>query len=509
MATPSTAPARTRRRLPLAPRRPRRGQPGPLPVSRRALPGGRREPSPRTAALIVAALAAFGLAVRLAIARGLWLDEAISVHQAHLGLSELIQNLAQTDRHPPLHAVGLWATMRVFGDSDLAVRLPTIVAGTLVIPALYALGHELYDRRTGLAAALLGTVAPLLVWYSQEARDYGLVTLFAVLTVLGCARVLRRGDVTDWLLYTVSAALLVWSHWFAGLFVVVTEVALLGAAMRRRGAARRRLLLGWIASAVALAVLLAPLAVLAADQIRATGTGGGFSGPGAGGSGVSFYTVTSNLSWLFGGFHPEWVSVAISAVWPLGMLASLLVVGVRMRRPTVLLLACVAGPIIALLVIGIFNPGVFDVRYYIAAAPLLVVLLGRIGALKPVVLVAIFVVLAVALSNQQLDPSNPRRYDYREALAAIGHRLGPHDVLLYEPPELRYVLERYAPNMVARPLAGTLPNRREARRVVVLASFLDQHRYRNVVNRQVGTLRYFRHKPVHRTWPGVTTWSFR
>ena len=115
----------------------------------------------------------------------------------------------------------------------------------------------------------------------------------------------------------------------------------------------------------------------------------------------------------------------------------------------------------------------------------------------------------MALSNQQLDPSNPRRYDYREALAAIGHRLGPNDVLLYEPPELRYVLERYAPKMVARPLDGTLPNRREARRVVVLASFLDQQRYRDVVNRQVGTLRYFRQKPVRRTWPGVSTWSFR
>jgi uncharacterized membrane protein len=455
----------------------------------------------------VAALTAFGLVVRLAIPRGLWLDEAISVHQAHLGLSELIQNLAQTDRHPPLHAVVLWATIRVFGDSDFAVRLPSIVAGTLVIPALYALGHELYDRRTGLAAALLGTVAPLLVWYSQEARDYAFVTLFAVLTVLACARVLRRGAVADWLVYTVSAALLVWSHWFGGLVVVITEIALLGAAIRRHGA-RARLLVAWAVSALVLAVLLAPLVVLAADQARATGTGGGFSGPGAGGSGVSFYTVTSNLSWLFGGFHPEWVSVLISAVWPLGMLASLLVIGVRLRRPTVLLIACAVGPILALLVIGIVNPGVFDVRYFIAAAPLVVVLLARIGALKPVVLVAIFVVLAVALSNQQLDPGNPRRYDYREALAAVGRQLGPHDVLLYEPPELRYVLERYAPNVVARPLDGTLPNRREAHRVVVLASFLDQGRYRQVVNRQIGALRYFRHSPVRQAWPGVVTWRF-
>jgi mannosyltransferase len=496
--------------MPLAPRLPRRAPAsgGPLPVSPRDLPFARGEPSARTAAFAVAAITALGLAVRLAIPRGLWLDEAISVHQAHLGLPELIQNLAQTDRHPPLHALILWADMHVFGSSDFAVRLPSVVAGMLVVPALYWLGHELYDRRTGLASALLGTVAPLLVWYSQEARDYAVVTLFAVLTVLGCARVLRRGEVADWILYTVSAALLVWSHWFGGLIVVVTEAALLGMVMRRRGA---RVWLGirWAASTLVLAALLAPLAVLAADRLHTPGTGGGFNGPGAGGTGVSFYTVTSNLSWLFGGFHPEWVSVVISALWPLAMLASLLVVGVRLRRPTVLLLACALGPIVALLVIGIFNPGVFDVRYFIASAPLFVVLAGRIGALKPVALAATFVVLAVALSNQQLDPTNPRRYDYREALATLQHRLGPRDVLLYEPAELRYVLERYAPRLVARPLDGTLPNRREAVRVVVLASFQDQKRYRNVVDRQIGTLRYFRHQTGRRSWPRVTTWSFR
>ena len=52
-----------------------------------------------------------------------------------------------------------------------------MLAGTLLIPLLYALGRDLWDRRTGLVAALLGTVAPFLIWYSQEARMYGLFLL--------------------------------------------------------------------------------------------------------------------------------------------------------------------------------------------------------------------------------------------------------------------------------------------------------------------------------------------
>jgi 4-amino-4-deoxy-L-arabinose transferase-like glycosyltransferase len=468
------------------------------------------------AAATVLALTLAGLALRLAIPRGLWLDEATSVHQAHLGLAELIQNLAQTDRHPPLHAVTLWATIRTIGDSDFAVRVPSIIAGTLVVPALYALGRELYDRRTGVAAAVLGTVAPLLVWYSQEARGYAFVTLFAVLAVLGCARVLRRGGPLDWALYTVAASLLIWSHWFAGLLVLCTQAFLVVALFRRRGAERRRLLRGWLASAAVIAVQLIPLGMLAAAQLQATGSTGGYAGATDGGSGVSFYTVTSNVAWLIGGFHPDRVSVVLSAVWPLAMLVSLLVLGVRAGRSTLLLGVCTVGPIVGLLVLGAVNPGVFEVRYFLAAAPLGVLLLARLAvassprrARQGIVLAAMFAVLAVALADQQLDPRNPRRYDYREALAQVRHEVGPRDVLLYEPPELRTVLERYAPDIAARPLDGTLPTRAEARRVVVLGSFLDQARYRQVVNRQIGALRYARRQDGRSSFPGAALWTFR
>jgi hypothetical protein len=87
--------------------------------------------------------------------------------------------------------------------------------------------------------------------------------------------------------------------------------------------------------------------------------------------------------------------------------------------------------------------------------------------------------------------------------------VGPRDVLLYEPPELRTVLERYAPDIAARPLDGTLPTRAEARRAVVLGSFLDQARYRRVVDRQIGALRYSRRQDGRTSFPGAAVWSFR
>jgi hypothetical protein len=460
----------------------------------------------------LAVLTALAAAIRLAVPRGLWLDEAISVHQAHLSPDALIQALAQGDRHPPVHHLALWATVRLLGDSDLAVRAPSILAGTLVIPALYALGSELYDRRTGVVAALLGTVAPVLVWYAQEARMYAFVTLFAVLTVLGCARALRRGRAGDWALYAVAASLLLWTHWFAGLIVVCTQVAFIATFVR----ARRMPPAGWVLSGVALAWQLVPLGMLAAAQIHATGTGGGYAGASDVATAESFYTVTANLSWLLGGFQPNTVTDLLSAAWPLGMLASLLVLGRRLGRATPLLLGCIAGPIVALLAIGAARPGFFDVRYFIATAPLAVLLMARVavawspsGGRRALLAGALFALLAGALADQQLNKANPRRYDYRQALAAVQRDMRPGDVLLYEPPELRYVLEHYAPGLPARPLDGQLPTRTQAKRVHVLASFLDQPRYKRVVDRQIGALRYGRRQTGREVLPGVSIWSFR
>ena len=83
----------------------------------------------------------------------------------------------------------LWLTIRTFGHSEFAVRLPSLIAGTLVIPVLYELGRELYDRRTGLLAAAFAAVSPLLIWYSQEVRMYEFVTLFGLLALLTQLRV--------------------------------------------------------------------------------------------------------------------------------------------------------------------------------------------------------------------------------------------------------------------------------------------------------------------------------
>ena len=469
--------------------------------------------------MALSALMVAGLAIRVAIPRGLWLDEAISVEQAKLGLPELIQDLAHTDRHPPLHHLLLWATARTVGDSDLAMRAPSIVAGVLLIAAVYWLGAEVHDRRTGLVAALLATLAPILVWYSQEARGYELEALFCTVAVVGCVRVIKRGGGWDWALHTLAAALALWTHWFAIFVVLTTELVFLWELRRRWRADRqsaRGYVVRWMLATAALIAQFVPLALLASEQARATGTSGGYAGATVDAGGMSFYTIVSNVAWALFGFHPGAVTRLLSAVWPLFMLAALLLLGRRVGRCSAVLVACSTVPVAALLALAIHTPDVFDVRYFVAAVPPALVLFARLAlswpasaAARAVVVAAMAAILAVALVDQQHNDRNPRRYDFREALARAEQRAGPQGVVLYEPDELRYVIDRYAPTLVARPIGVVAPTRTEARRVVVLGSFLEQKRNRRATDRIVGALAATRREGPTDRFPGVRLWTFQ
>ena len=160
---------------------------------------------------LVAALTIGGLILRLATSRSLWLDEATEVDQVRLPYGAMLHQLQTTDVHPPLHHTVLWLTVRLFGDGELAVRVPSLIAGTLLIPILYRVGCEIWDRRAGLAAAALGAVAPFPVWYSQEARMYAFFMLFATLAVWMQVRAVRRGRTVDWLGYALASAALLWN----------------------------------------------------------------------------------------------------------------------------------------------------------------------------------------------------------------------------------------------------------------------------------------------------------
>jgi uncharacterized membrane protein len=254
---------------------PQRTEERPLPAEERFLPvhvpRARRYASSwrqRRPWLIVGALVLIGLAVRVVLMRSIWVDEAISVHQAHLSLDGMLDNLRDTDRHPPLHYLILWLTVRLFGDGELAVRAPSILASAALIPVLFSLGRELFDRRTGLVAAGFATIAPLIVWYGQEARMYALFMLLGALALWAQVKVLRDGRTRFWVAYAGITIALLYTHYFAVIPIAIQQIVFAVAAWKRAHAGQpvRSLLIGTWLTWLALLVAAAPLASFAAEH---------------------------------------------------------------------------------------------------------------------------------------------------------------------------------------------------------------------------------------------------
>ena len=78
------------------------------------------------------------------------------------------------------------AVTSVFGGSLPAIRLTALIAGLLIVPAVYLLTRRFADRSAALLAIAPAAVWPELVHYSTNARGYSLIALaFLVLLALG------------------------------------------------------------------------------------------------------------------------------------------------------------------------------------------------------------------------------------------------------------------------------------------------------------------------------------
>jgi O-antigen/teichoic acid export membrane protein len=461
----------------------------------------------RTHAPEVVLLTVAALGLRLLVTRGLWLDEATTWYQASLpSLGLMLDDIRTTDVHPPLHHVISWFAVRAFGDAELALRLPSMAAGVALVPALYATARELWDSRTGLIVASLATAAPILVWYSQEARMYSLLLLFGVLAAWAQARALRTGSRWALVAYAASAAGVIYTQYFGLFLVIALQLAFLTGALRRRrelnGSSRP--LKGLAAATLMIALLVIPLAPFALDQFAANESAGrGFQQPSQAGGDVSetgneisAYAAITNVVWALWGYHAGDTMASVGALWPLGLLLMLVLLG-RGGSPATRLVATAALlPPLLLTIVATQKPFLFELRYALPAVPFLVLLGGRAIASWPhgrrasaIAAALATVTLLIGLADQQLNGTNPRFYDFEGALSEVSDRAGKGDVLLHSPAYLDNVIRYYEPGIEARPLdVERLPRLKPGQRIYVLGSFLDKPASRQAVETAVQRL---------------------
>lgn len=212
------------------------------------------------AAALLIAITLFASALRLwHSGESLWLDELHTAWTVGGGLADLPRRAALGNQSP-LYFLLPWAATQVLGLNELALRLPSLVAGTLLVPLLYGLVVRWTGSHAGgLLAAFLAAIDPHFLFFSLEARSYALVQLTGVAHVMLFWDLLERPIWRRHAAFVALGVLLFYLHYTAivllaseALFVLIAPW-LLGERLKYRW-------FHWLCDAAIVGVCLLPAA---------------------------------------------------------------------------------------------------------------------------------------------------------------------------------------------------------------------------------------------------------
>jgi len=382
-------------------------------------------PSPASSRLPLAALFALvllGAAMRLWQAReSLWLDELHTAWCAMGSLAEVAPR-ATIGNQSPLFFWIEWLLVQVLGPSELAVRIPSLVAGSLLPVAL----HGLIQRWTrepwlGVLAAWLVVVDPIQIFYATEARPYALVQLLAVIHMALIAEILSRPSLRLHVAFILIGALLFHLHYTAALLfpAEIAAIVIVKFCEPDRTACRCR-------SFAALWLLIALLCLPALPNL------------------LAIYSRRTNWE----AFVPQPSLRSLVSLLPWSWTALIVLVGQASRlsphppnqvdaRPSILALCWLLVPLVLAWLLTVTDVArLFFLRYLIAIAPAAIVLAILAVWMVPWRQAKIAVGLAVALAalNTGVIPQlatdgrliADRHGDWRSAIAHF-NRQPDHD----------------------------------------------------------------------------------
>jgi mannosyltransferase len=240
-------------------------------VEQRAAPRfGSRAADIAVGAVILVGLVALSLFLRTrAIHVGYWIDEGLSVGIASFPLTE-IPGVLRQDGSPPLYYMLLHVWMNWFGTGEEATHALSVLFSLLAIPAALWAGWSLFGRRAGYVAALLAALNPFLTIYAQETRMYSLVMLLSLVATAAFLHAYAFGRRAYIPAFSLSLALLLYTHNWAVFFILGTFVALVIIARDQVERRRRLLVDAAIGYGVAL-VVWAPWIPTFLEQAQHTG----------------------------------------------------------------------------------------------------------------------------------------------------------------------------------------------------------------------------------------------
>ncbi len=149
---------------------------------------------------------------------GLWNDEYVSWMISAVPFGDGFWNSVKLQCHMPLYYLYLKLVMAIFGQSDIVLRLSSLVPGILAVPVMFFVGNE-KNENTGYLCATMTAISSFLIYYSQEVRLYSLLFLLSAFSLLYLLKSINNPNKKNFVIYAISNILILLTHTIGFVFV--------------------------------------------------------------------------------------------------------------------------------------------------------------------------------------------------------------------------------------------------------------------------------------------------
>lgn len=375
--------------------------------------------------------------------QSLWRDEVDTIHFSSWPVQQLVTGLFQRGHNGPLFFLLLRPWRYLTGNSEFALRYPSVLLGVLALPLGFILVRQLgLSRRAGLLLGLLLATSPYLVWYGQEAKMYTLLLALVTLAFFAYLKALTGTGARWWIVFVVTTTCSFYVHILSPLMLVVYGVV----ALLYHDHLHRH----WRAWLISMACLTVPYIPLAFWQSSFLIEGAATGHP--------FYPLRKEffiLLQLYSSGLLRFVGLTAIILFVFLFLCGLFLTNRRARFETLtptrrlLLAAWVLLPPLTVYLISL-RMTVFEDRYliYITPAFYLITVLGLILVreharwLASLCLGLILVINLMGIWQQQRQPI---KADFRAAAEYLSSQPYPPTTIMVHMPYLQHTLNYYYP----------------------------------------------------------------
>ena len=327
-------------------------------------------------ALILIVVLAALLRAAFLMEKPLSLDEPHTIKYIERPFGEMLNYITSEYRMPAYYLPAWW----LFPSIGIpGLKIISMVAGILSVIGMYFLGRNLFGEKGGLVSAFILAIHPIHIGYSQYVREYSLLFLFTILSMIFFVRVLRQGPSRsrDWILLALANAAMFLTHFFSILFIVSQAVIVL--------IWHRKVLIKYILHGILVGLISLPWLVFMFSNVELLGIGNFVktfdNNPLRMGYAVYKFVVGANVSGLMNWFPPLLLgAVFLSAVLILAFRHCIL----RDRENGKVILTYFIVPNILLFIISVLTKeSLFIFRYFSPALVAYVLILsGFLANLK-------------------------------------------------------------------------------------------------------------------------------